>query len=60
MQTCNSGYKVAVSNAQYNRCGLGPIETCNTDPKHAVVHSQIRRQGLDTYRLVILVIKSLF
>ena len=40
--------------------GLGPIETSNSDAKHAVLHAQNHGEVWDTYRLVILVIKSLF
>ena len=43
METCNSGANHAVLHAQYDRCGLGPIETINSGHYGAVVNSQNNR-----------------
>ena len=39
---------------------MGPIETCNSDAKHAVLHAKSTDEGWDPWRLVILMLKSLF
>ena len=40
METSNSGANHAVSHAQNDRRGMGPIETCNSGPKVAVLHAK--------------------
>ena len=40
METSNSGANHAVSNAQNDGRGMGPIETSNSDPKVAVLHAK--------------------
>ena len=47
METCNSGAKVALLNANSHWCGLGPIETCNSGPKVAVLHAKATNEGWD-------------
>ena len=60
MEISNFGAKCAVSHAQVNRRSLGPIETCNSDPKVAVLHAKTTDEGWDQWRLVFLVLITLF
>ena len=46
IETCNSGPKVALLNAQNHRLGLGPIETSDCDARNAVLHAQNDRSCL--------------
>ena len=46
IQTCKSGPKVAVLQAQNHRWGVVPIEICDFGAKHAVLFAQINRWGL--------------
>ena len=39
METSISGANHAVSHAQNDRRGMGPIETSNSDPKVSVLHA---------------------
>ena len=41
IQTCNSGHKVAVLNAQNHRLGLALIETSISAANHGVLHAQM-------------------
>ena len=45
METSNSGANHAVSHAQNDRWGLGPIETCNSGAKGAVLHAKATNEG---------------
>ena len=60
IETWNSGSKSAVLHSQVNRRSLGPIETCNSDPKVAVLHAKTTDEGWDHWRLVILILITLF
>ena len=60
IETINSGHNVAVVSVQNHRWGLGPIETCNFSAKVAVLNAKTADEGWGPYRLVILVLKSLF
>ena len=60
METIISGANHAVMHAQITRRSLGPIETCNSDPKVAVLHAKISDESWDLYRLLILVLITLF
>ena len=39
---------------------MGPIEICNSGPRVAVLHAKATKEGWATYRLVIVMLKSLF
>ena len=39
---------------------MRPIETCNSGPKVAVLHAKATNEGWGPYRLVFLMLKSLF
>ena len=60
MDNCHSRSKHAVLHSQINRRILGPIETGNSDPKVAVLLIKIPDEGWDPYRLVILMLITLF
>ena len=60
IETCTSGSKVAVFNAKNHGWGLGPIETCNSGSKVAVLHTKTTNEGCDKWRLVILMLFTLF
>ena len=59
-ETSISHAKHAVLYAHNDRWGLGPIETSNSAQKIAVLHAKPTDKGWDPYRLVSLVLKSLF
>ena len=59
-ETRNSGDNHAVLNAHNYRWSLWPIETCNSGPKVSVLHAKTTGDGWDTYRLVILVLRTPF
>ena len=46
METCNSGPKVALMNAQNHRSGLGPIEPSISGVNQAFFHAQNDRSSL--------------
>ena len=61
METSNSGAKHAVLNAQKkNWLYLGPIETCYSAPKVAVLHQKTTDEGSNQWRLVFLMLITLF
>ena len=60
IETSNSGANHAVVHVQNDRSRLGPIETCYSGPEVAVLHAKTTGGVLDTERLVILDLKSLF
>ena len=60
METSKSGTNHDVLLEQNDRRSLGPIETCNSDQKDAVLSAKTTHEGLDTYRLVILMLITLF
>ena len=47
METSYSGANYAVSNAQNDRRGMGPIETSNSDPKGSVLQAKTTDEGWD-------------
>ena len=55
-----TGANHAVLHLQINRRSLGPIETCNSDPKVAVLHAKNTYEGWHPWRLVILMLITLF
>ena len=59
IETSDSGANHDVLHARNDRWGLGPIQTCKSGPKVSVLHAQ-KHEGWKPYRLVILVLKSLF
>ena len=60
IETSISDAKHAVVHAHDDRSCLGPIETCYSGPDIAVLQTKTTGVVLDTLRLVILVLKSLF
>ena len=60
IQTCNSGPKDDVLHEQNHRWGLGPIETSKSGPKAAVLHAKDTDEAWDQYRLVIVLLRTLF
>ena len=60
METSISAANHAVFHAQFNWRSLGPIETCNSGPKVAVLIAKTANEGWDPYRLVILMLITLF
>ena len=60
METSNSGANHAVLHAQNDRWDLEPIETINSGHKVAILHAKATHEGWDTFRLVILVLITLF
>ena len=60
IETINSGHNVAVVKAQNHRWGLGPIETSYSDPNVAVLHAKTTGEVWDPWKLVILVLITLF
>ena len=60
LETSNSDAKHAVLQAQSHRWGLGPMETCKSGAKVSVLHAKTTDEGWDSYRLVILVLTTLF
>ena len=59
-ETSISGASHAVFQAQNDRSSPGPIETWYSRPKFAVLHAKTKDEGWDPWRLVILVLNSLF
>ena len=47
METSNSGANHAVSHAQNDRRGMGPIETSDSDPKGGVLQAKTTDEGWD-------------
>ena len=47
IETCKTGYKVAVLNAKNHRWGQGLIKTCNSGPKVADLHAKATKEGWD-------------
>ena len=60
METSHSGAKQAVLHAQNNRLCQGPIETCYSGPKVAVLHQKNTNEGSNQWRLVFLMLITLF
>ena len=60
IETSNSCAKVAVFHAQNDRFCLGLLETCYSGPKVAVMHAKNIHEGWDPWRLVILMLSTLF
>ena len=60
MESRNSGANHAVFHVQINRRSLGPIETCNSGPKGAVLHAKATDEGWDQWRLVFLLLITMF
>ena len=60
IETSNSFAKDAVFQAQNDRWCLGPIEICYSGPKVAVMHPKTTREGWDSWRLVILMLITMF
>ena len=60
MDTSISDANHVVLYAQNDRWGLGPMESSYSGPKVAVMHSKTTNEGWDPWRLVILMLKSLF
>ena len=60
METSYSGDNQAVLHAQKDRWGLGPMETSNSGANHAVCMHKPTGEVWDQYRLLILVVISLF
>ena len=60
METSNSGANHADLHVQNDWLGLGPIETCNSGPKVSVLHAKTTDEGWAPWRLVILVLITLF
>ena len=60
IETSNSCAKVAVFHAQNDRFCLGLLETCYSGPKVAVLHAKNTHEGWDPWRLVILMLSTLF
>ena len=60
IETTNSGHNGDVVSVQNHRGGLGLIETYNSGAKGAVLNAKTIGEVWDLYRLVILVLKSLF
>ena len=58
--TSNSVANHAVLHAQNDRGCLGPIEICYSGPKVAVLHPKTTPEGWDPWRLVILMLITLF
>ena len=60
IETWNSGPKCAVLQAQNGRWNLGPIEICYSGSKVAVLHAKTTDEGWDPWKLVILMLITLF
>ena len=60
IETSNSFAKDAVFQEQNDRWCLGPIEICYSVQKVAVLHPKTTREGWDPWRLVILMLITLF
>ena len=60
IETCNSRSNHAVLHSQINWRSLGIIETCISDPIGDVLHAKTTDKGWDPWRLVILVLITLF
>ena len=60
IETSNSGANHALLLAQNNRLCLGQLETCYSCPKVAVLHPKTTHESWDPWRLVILMLSTLF
>ena len=60
IETSNSFAKDAVFREQNDRWCLGPIDICYSCQKVAVLHPKTTREGWDPWRLVILMLITLF
>ena len=60
IETSNSCAKDAVFHAQNDRFCLGLLETCYSVPKVAVLHAKNTHEGWDSWRLLILMLNTLF
>ena len=60
IETSNSCAKDAVFHAHNDRFCLGLLETCYCCPKVAVLHAKNTHEGWDPWRLVILMLSTLF
>ena len=60
IETSNSCAKVAVFDAQNYRFCLALLENCYSGPKVAVLHAKKTHEGWDPWRLVILMLSTLF
>ena len=60
IETSNSCAKDVVFHAQNDRFCLGLLETCYSGPKVAVLHAKNTHEGWDHWRLVILMLRTLF
>ena len=60
IETSNSDVKPAVVHALSDRSCLEPIETCYSGPEGAVLHPKTTREGWVPWRLVILMLITLF
>ena len=60
MENSDSGANHAVLHAQNDRWGLGPIETSNSGHNVAVLHAKTANEDWNPYRLVIMMLITLF
>ena len=60
IETSNSVAKVAVFHAQNDSFCLGLLESCYSGPKVAVLHAKNTHEGWDAWRLIILMLSTLF
>ena len=60
LETSNSNANHVVLHAKNHRWGRGPIETCNSDSKVDILHTKTTDEGWDPYRLIILMLITLF
>ena len=58
--TSISGANHDILHTQNDRSCLGPIETCYSGPKVAVLRAKTTDEGWDPWRLVFLVLGTLF
>ena len=60
METSISDARHAVLHAENHRLGRRPTETCYSGPEVAGLHAKTTDEGWDPYRLVILMLGTLF
>ena len=60
MKTSISDARHAVLHAENHRGGRGPTETCYSGPEVTVLHLKTTHECWDPYRLVILMLSTLF
>ena len=60
METSNSDATHAALQAQNGRWNLGPIDICYSGPNVAVLHAKTTDEGWDPWRLVILMLLTLY